>query len=162
MDISDNYWELKRRLGFHYARLLMWWNDPKETKKQEFRLASQHLNDRHKKVVALHKDLLRCIIKLAGIHTEREKDSEVKDRGLSTQLQEEHASLLFKALVELCCGESSAEKQRLLAEGIKKLAKLNAKDEFDQFLKYADANGAAIDEHTVSEAARAFGEQINI
>ncbi len=131
--ITDNYWELKRRLGFHYTRLLMWWNDPRETQARELRLASQHLDDCVKRGVTPHKDSLICIIKQASSYEAFDDDQSLKEI--------EPASLISKALIELCCRHDAAKNERLLTMGIKNLAFLNAQHEIDQFLKFADDNG---------------------
>lgn len=64
--IFHNYWEIKRRLGFHHARLLMWWNDPSKTQEEELRIALQHLHNSKDTQSIVDIDVLGCITDLAG------------------------------------------------------------------------------------------------
>ena len=65
--IFQNYWNLKRRIGFHYTRLLMWWNDPAKTQEEELRVAFQFLDKRKQSHTdALDRDVIPCIIHLVS------------------------------------------------------------------------------------------------
>jgi len=70
--IVSHYWLLKNILGFHHARLLMWWNDPNETQARELELALRHFEANRSRGILVKDDVLRCIVKLLGVrHKER-------------------------------------------------------------------------------------------
>eukprot|EP00555_Chaetoceros_dichaeta_P009593 CAMPEP_0198273658 /NCGR_PEP_ID=MMETSP1447-20131203/57512_1 /TAXON_ID=420782 /ORGANISM="Chaetoceros dichaeta, Strain CCMP1751" /LENGTH=260 /DNA_ID=CAMNT_0043967431 /DNA_START=61 /DNA_END=843 /DNA_ORIENTATION=+ len=66
--IVSHYWLLKQMLGFHHARLLMWWNDPNETQARELELALQDFEENRSVGILVKDDVLRCIVKLVGVY----------------------------------------------------------------------------------------------
>jgi len=66
--IVSHYWLLKQMLGFHHARLLMWWNDPNETQARELELALQEFEENRSVGILVKDDVLRCIVKLVGVY----------------------------------------------------------------------------------------------
>ena len=146
--IVSNYWALKRLLGFHYARLLMWWNNPNETQRLEFRLASQHFTERKKLGLAIDSDALKCIIKLARDQQLNETPSENGNAG-SLEEKVHPPSLVRQALLEiLVCGTNDDESQ-LLLEGMSYLSRANAKAECLEFIENIESSGLKVDDQII-------------
>jgi len=61
--ISSNYWNIKGYVGFHHARLLMKWNDPKTSQKEELLLAVSEMRKCVKKGILTKNAPLHCIVK---------------------------------------------------------------------------------------------------
>jgi len=59
----EKYWKLRRKLGRRYARLLMWWNDPKTSDIQELQLAIEQFVERKSNGLQQRHDALRAIIR---------------------------------------------------------------------------------------------------
>jgi len=87
--IVTHYWLLKQTLGFHHARLLMWWNDPNETQARELELALQEFEENRSVGILVKDDVLRCIVKLVGVyHTKKSfisKNDKIKHESISHQ-----------------------------------------------------------------------------
>ena len=83
--ISTRYWGLKHRLGFHYARLLMWWNDPNESPSKELELAMQHFYKSKRNGTLVKNDVLRCIVKLVGDEVQLPSKRSSNSKTLYTQ-----------------------------------------------------------------------------
>ena len=76
--IASRYWTLKKYVGFHYARLLMWWRDPHSTQRNELALAIQYLKDHKLRGSSINDEALRVIIKFIAkryneTHEERDR-----------------------------------------------------------------------------------------
>ena len=137
--IADNYWKLKQICGFHHARLLMWWNDPSETKKMEFRLAAQHLKERKRKGLASEKDVLTVLIQLAN--------GKALDNVEPAFIKEFHPpTLVLLSLIELCGFECDDEVSQSLLEGILYLSKSKNVDLCKEFLDHVESNGCIVEE----------------
>jgi hypothetical protein len=150
--IVDNYWVLKRHLGFHYARLLMWWNDPNETQQQEFRLASQHLSSSEKNNLRVDFDALKTIIALARHQEIGEKEDRIGNGN-------EHLhppSVVYKALLEIHEADHN-ESSELLLKGMLYLSKTNSKTECAQYLEHIESNSISIDEQMLFLARTTAG-----
>merc|ERR1711957_524518 len=78
--IVNHYWQLKRRIGFHHTRLLMWWNDPKETQTKELELALQHFEEGINRGLEVEEDVLRCVVKLVGVNHQRRQHRQQRSR----------------------------------------------------------------------------------
>jgi len=61
--IASRYWTLKKYVGFHYARLLMWWRDPERTQQNELALAIRHLKEHNLRQVSINNEALRVVVK---------------------------------------------------------------------------------------------------
>jgi pentatricopeptide repeat protein len=141
--IADHYWTIKRCLGFHYARLLMWWNDPNETKSMEYRLAIQHMDHRKKQNLQVETDALRCIIKLA-------EDQSLDVVQSSDVLRP--PSRVFDSLIVLSTSQCH-DKTQLLLEGLTYLLKTQSTLLGIEYLDYIKTNHISVDEK-VSDLAR--------
>jgi hypothetical protein len=60
--MHSRYWNVKRALGFDYARLLMWWNDPKTCHLDELQLAIQEFKERRTSGLKAKHDAVRVIV----------------------------------------------------------------------------------------------------
>jgi hypothetical protein len=60
--LEHRYWSLKRRLGRHFTRLLMWWNDAKTSQAHEFQLAMKQFEQRRELGLKPKNDVVRAIV----------------------------------------------------------------------------------------------------
>jgi len=58
--IHAKYWGIKRYVGFHYARLLMRWNDPKTSQKEELLFAINEMRQCAREGIATKNAPLEC------------------------------------------------------------------------------------------------------
>lgn len=63
--LRENYWSLKRSIGFKYARLLMWWNDPITCQLDELNFAIEEMNERTANGADVSYDAIRTIVNSA-------------------------------------------------------------------------------------------------
>jgi hypothetical protein len=121
----------------------MWWNDPKETQKMEYRLAVQHVENRKKHGLRVETDALRCIVKLA-------KD-QVSDAGEPNDIFHPPSRVL-EAIIMISKSEYH-DKFHLLMEGLSYLSNVGSSSQAAEFLRYIDTNGIIVDEK-VTDLAR--------
>ncbi|KAG7368144.1 hypothetical protein IV203_030887 [Nitzschia inconspicua] len=65
--VTNRYWHIKRELGFDYARLLMWWNDPERATLDELILAIKEFDKEVSSELRPKNDVLRAIVKGASL-----------------------------------------------------------------------------------------------
>jgi len=123
--IFENYWVLKRMIGFHHARLLMWWNDPTTTQEQEFRVATQHLEKSNQGRGDLDPDALSCIIKLAG-HKHRKMYGYTLDTEDAINSQNEAANLIVNAVLKSFEIFEGVDHPSIISDGVSSLKSLGA------------------------------------
>ena len=73
--IKARYWTLKRELGWRFARLLMWWNDPNIASEEELLLAVEQLEAAKNDGIIPRNDDLRCIVRYADSKMHRGEDA---------------------------------------------------------------------------------------
>jgi hypothetical protein len=59
---TSRYWHIKRELGFHHARLLMWWNDPDIAPLDELHLAIKQFYTELSNELRPKNDVVRAIV----------------------------------------------------------------------------------------------------
>ncbi len=147
--IFDNYWSLKRHLGFHYARLLMWWNDPNETQQQEFRIASQQLISSEKEKILPDFDALKTIINLAGYPDIVNKEDDV----IVTP-----ETLVYKALILIHETDKKEEDvSELLLKGMLYLHQTKSQTECVEYMKYIQSKDIILDDQIIFLARTTAG-----
>ena len=68
--MRSRYWHVKRALGFDYARLLMWWNDPETCHLDELELAIEDFYQQRKTRLKAKNDVVRLIVSSAKAFNE--------------------------------------------------------------------------------------------
>uniref|UniRef100_A0A7S1ZQV2 Uncharacterized protein n=1 Tax=Ditylum brightwellii TaxID=49249 RepID=A0A7S1ZQV2_9STRA len=68
---SSRYWQLKRTLGYRFAKLLMWWRNLSSSWEKELKLSVRQLKQGRQGGHVIDEDALRCIVKFAG-HNQRD------------------------------------------------------------------------------------------
>jgi len=81
--IASRYWILKKYVGFHYARLLMWWRDPHNTQRNELALAIRYLKEHSVRGTSMNDDALRVIVKF--IAERYNQTNEERDRRFAVE-----------------------------------------------------------------------------
>ena len=64
----SRYWNVKRAIGFNYARLLMWWNDPETCHIHELDFAIQKFRQEREGGLRAKKDVIKAIIEAIRSH----------------------------------------------------------------------------------------------
>lgn len=60
--VAEHYWDIKQQIGFHFARLLMSWNDRNTAQFNEVRLACQHFLSKRQQDQVTRFDAIKSII----------------------------------------------------------------------------------------------------
>ena len=125
--IFENYWVIKRMLGFHYARLLMWWNDPTTTQEEELKIAIQHFEESNRTNSDIDPDIIRCIIKLAGREHEKVYGKS-SNTGTEAPInsQNEAVNLIVSAVYKSFEVHERLSHSSILSDGVKALKSLGA------------------------------------
>lgn len=134
--IAENYWSIKENVGYHHARLLMWWNDPRETQQHEFRLAVQHLDKSERENKACQIEPLAAIISLANDDTFTESNNQ------------DISDLVTKALIRIC-GSGHELESSMLLQGLMYLSTNNAVECCMDFVNYYEKNDITVDDDIV-------------
>lgn len=121
--IFNNYWILKQRLGFHHARLLMWWNDPATTQEQELRVAIQHLEESRRTRDTINPDVLTCIIKLAG-HQHKKKHGVESTSEEAVASKNDAAELIVNAVLSSFEVNGQIDHPSMVSDGVAALRSL--------------------------------------
>jgi hypothetical protein len=85
--IASRYWTLKKYVGFHYARLLMWWRNPESTQQNELGLAIRNLESYHLHGIPMNDDALRVITKFVTEKYNRTKAENDRLAALETIIE---------------------------------------------------------------------------
>ena len=131
--IFQNYWAIKRQVGYHHARLLMWWNDPATTQEQELRIALQHLEESKKTRRKLDPDVLPCIITLAGNKLKKMLDSDSSVPDL-VNVRNEAAEKIISSIFTCFDIDDDLDHTAIISKGIYELGKIEAHEIAIEFL----------------------------
>ena len=144
--IAKNYWILKRHVGFHYARLLMWWNNPKTTQQQELQLAIKQFQDLEKRGFQVDEDILTCIVKLTK--------NEQHLRAVNEDDKGEYVKILLKVTLEArqC---SLGTRPSFISDTASALIALNASKECTELLRLSVAEGIRVDRESLIDGIKA-------
>eukprot|EP00559_Dactyliosolen_fragilissimus_P002350 CAMPEP_0184861816 /NCGR_PEP_ID=MMETSP0580-20130426/6421_1 /TAXON_ID=1118495 /ORGANISM="Dactyliosolen fragilissimus" /LENGTH=1072 /DNA_ID=CAMNT_0027359455 /DNA_START=251 /DNA_END=3469 /DNA_ORIENTATION=+ len=152
--IALNYWELKKLLGFHYARMLMWWKNPKETQGNELKLAIKQLQTHKKFGSVLKDDALKCIVTLAGYGIKSNKYAikehhvaQNEDEKFWNEKRKNAIEMIFEAISEAQLCTLHADPQFIIQTAFA-LRDLGANNECIKFLN----TNIALDVNIPSEA----------
>lgn len=63
--LRESYWQIKGLIGFKYARLLMWWNDPSTCHLDELNFAIEQINELTANDADVRFEIIRTIVKSA-------------------------------------------------------------------------------------------------
>jgi len=66
--INAKYWGIKRYVGFHYARLLMRWDDPATSQKEELLFAINEMRGCAREGITTKNAPLECIVRIAQVY----------------------------------------------------------------------------------------------
>jgi len=94
--IHAKYWGIKRYVGFHYARLLMRWNDPKTSQKEELLFAINEMRQCAREGIATKNAPLECIVRIAQVYG---TEGMIED-ALSEKQRRSAVNLILEACVE--------------------------------------------------------------
>lgn len=143
--IKSRYWTLKRELGWRFARLLMWWNDPNIASEEELLLAVEQLEAAKNDGIIPRNDDLRCIVRYADLKMRRGEDA--------------YGSLQRSQVIELVL-EAILEAQRtslwtqpsFITSSAASLRILSANKECVQLVRDALSQGIRVSKRALKEA----------
>lgn len=134
--IADRYWRLKRYAGFHNARLLMRWNNPDTSQKEELQFAINEMRQCAKKGLVTKNDPLLCIVKIADIYGTAGR----RVHGtLSTSQRRSAVNLILEACVE-ADRSGLMKRPAFTAEVVKSLRAMKANSECIQIVRALVSN----------------------
>ncbi|KAL7541760.1 hypothetical protein ACHAXR_011195 [Thalassiosira sp. AJA248-18] len=134
--INSKYWGIKRYVGFHYARLLMKWNDPASSQKEELLFAINEMRQCAKEGIAAKNAPLECIARIAVVYGTGGK----VDSALSENQRRSAVSLILEACVE-ANRSGLMRKYNFTAEVVRSLRSLKANKECIQVVRSLIAPG---------------------
>ena len=157
--IQTRYWTLKRALGWRFARLLMWWNDPNTASEEELLLAVEQLEAAKNDEIIPKNDDLRCIVRYASFKINREGENSF-------------GSLQSSQLIELV-SEAILEAQRtslwtqpsFITSSAISLRALSANKECVQLVRDALSQGIRVSKRALKEAlgaAQDIGDSVAV
>ena len=152
--IKARYWNLKRILGWRYARLLMWWNNPDTASEDEFLFAIEHLEAAKLDGVVPKNDALRCIVRYASFHMRTssegtQMDSDVDDGVVVSR--SDVIELVLEAIFE-ANRTTLGIQPSFIDSAASGLRALKANRECIQFVREALSRGACVNKRALVEA----------
>ena len=153
--IFNNYWELKRKLGFHHARLLMWWNDPAKTQEEELRIAIQHFETSKKSNTCVDIDAFHCVLKLISErHLKSYEASSMSSEALNSQRLA--ADTVIDAAITILELNKSSNHTSTIIQTIRALKSIRAEQYAIEFVsKLIDiGQGFLLDEETLNHVEK--------
>lgn len=157
--IKVRYWNLKRILGWRYARLLMWWNDPNTASEDEFLLAIERLESAKRSGVVPKNDDLRCIVRYASFYMRTKDDSSSEGNHMLDSNDDDEFAVSRSQVVELVleavfeANRTTLGMQRSFIDSAASgLRALQANRECIQFVKEALSRGARVNKRALVEA----------
>ncbi|KAL7498774.1 hypothetical protein ACHAWT_008784 [Skeletonema menzelii] len=125
--ITSRYWEIKRYVGYHYARLLMNWNDPSTSKKSELVFAIKEMRSCSKQGTLTKNAPLMFIAQQGDLYSTDKKNASGK-KSLSDRERRSVVNLILEACVE-ADRSNLLQKHTFTAHVARSLRKMNANKE---------------------------------
>lgn len=135
--INSRYWRVKRYVGFRYARLLMRWDDPETSQKEELLFAVREMREcAHEGVLAKNAPLY-CIVRIAHLH---DTEGRIKEVSLSDKQRRSAVNLLREACTE-ANRSGLMDSHFFTAEVVRGLRALKANKECIQMVRSLTSQG---------------------
>jgi len=147
--IRCNYWRLKDVVGFHYARLLIRWDNPQQTQMKELELALSQLKENQRKGNQIDENILRCIVGLSG-HDLRPFVDKSNDDTFQERINDAIRNIFaaVNAASEMPLGDNST----FMFEVTRSLRQLGAKKESLEYVLCKLEDGAFLNRTTLLHA----------
>jgi len=157
--IRRNYWRLKDVVGFHYARLLIRWNNPQQTQMKELELALSQLKESQRRGNQIDENILRCIVGLSG-HDLRPFVDKSNDITFQERINDAIRNIFTAVNVadEMPLGDNST----FMFEVTQSLRKLGAKKESLEYVLCKLEDGAFLNRTTLLHAYEVAESENNI
>lgn len=148
--LRERYWGLKRLIGFKYARLLMWWNDPSTCHLDELNFAIEEINDRTANGADVRYDTIRTVLNSAkkGLAN----DNLDKYRWIPSTAEE------WKELLELVIYQAQLTNHldsRMIDEIVRSYIALDCREDCVYFVVKSLHNGARVNKFSLHQALEA-------
>jgi len=142
---KTRYWTLKRELGWRFARLLMWWNDPNTASEEELLLAVEQLEAAKNDGIIPRNDDLRCIVRYAGSKMHRGEDA------FGSLQRPQMIELVLEAILE-AQRTSLWTQPSFITSSVTSLRALSANKECVQLVRDALSRGIRVSKRALKEA----------
>lgn len=150
------YWTLKRALGWHHARLLMWWNEEDSSRRAELELAIQQFEERKTSLLKPKNDVIKCIVNgVRQLNEGGEADS--NEDFVSQRDRSEWRDLLLRVLDE-SSRTSVRSDPRFATDVVLAFRALHGNAECIEYLRDAVNRGVQISNTVLEEAINAAEE----
>ncbi|KAL3924359.1 MAG: hypothetical protein SGILL_001098 [Bacillariaceae sp.] len=153
--MTSRYWHLKRELGFYYARLLMWWNNPEMAPVDEMNLAIKEFNSELTNELRPKNDVVRVIVEGPNILKETIGFENLNGYERVPKSTEGWIALLAQ-LVEATKASPIQYDPNFIDSVVKAYKNLGCSRECVQYVsELMDADGIRVRRSTLSEALEA-------
>ncbi|KAL7459227.1 hypothetical protein ACHAWC_010906 [Mediolabrus comicus] len=127
--ITSRYWEIKRYVGYHHARLLMNWNDPSTSQKEELLFAINEMRSCASQGILTKNAPLLCIAQQGDLYSfDRHDDASSGKDKLSERQRRSVVNLILEACVE-ASRSNLLQKHSFTAHVVQSLRKMKANKE---------------------------------
>lgn len=159
--LHSRYWHLKRALGFHHARLLMWWNDPETCHLDELEFAIEEFMGHRATGLKPKNNGVRTIVASAKLFADRPLEDESKKWQLVPFSTPAWASLLQDVLLEIRSSGIQND-PRFIDDVVEACRNLGCNRECVDFVIAAWSRGARVNRKSLTEALEAAKEEHSV
>jgi len=135
--LHSRYWGVKRSIGFHYARLLMRWDDPATSQKDELLFAVKEMHRCSREGIVAKNAPLSCIVNIAQLYG---TDGQIGEGALSEKQRLAAVNLIFEACAE-AKRSGFIKNHAFTADVVRSLRALKANKECIRFVQTLTSNG---------------------
>jgi len=147
--LNSRYWGVKRYVGFHYARLLMRWDDPATSQKEELLFAVNEMRQCASEGIVAKNAPLLCIVRIAQLYS---TEGRINEDSFSEKQRRSAVNLILEA-----CSEANRsgliKSHYFTAEVVRSLRALNANKECIQMVRTLTSKGDKCPHRIAMEAA---------
>mmetsp|Transcript_9891 Transcript_9891/g.23402 ORF Transcript_9891/g.23402 Transcript_9891/m.23402 type:complete len:673 (+) Transcript_9891:34-2052(+) len=148
--LRERYWQIKGLIGFKYARLLMWWNDPSTCNLDELNFAIAEINEHTANGADVRFETIRTIIKSAkqGLV----QDNLDKYRWIPSSAEE------WKELLQLVIYQAQLTNHldsRMIDELVRSYIALDCREDCIHFVVNSLHSGARVNKFSLHQALEA-------
>eukprot|EP00980_Cylindrotheca_fusiformis_P030724 scaffold25303_cov117-Cylindrotheca_fusiformis.AAC.4 len=148
--LQTRYWKLKSTIGFKYARLLMWWNDPDTCHLQELDFAIKDFTKQTATGREVKFDTIRTILRNTR-HTEMKDSDSYHWIPSSTREWKD----LLRAVVEESQSSTLHENPRIIDGIVHSYLALDCEEECVKFIEELLGNGVRVNRKTITSTLNA-------
>lgn len=137
--IKSRYWTIRKNVGFHYARLLMRWDDPATSSKEELLFAVNEMRQCATEGIVVKNGPLMCIVSIADLYCS--DDSRRNKSDMSERQRRSSVNLILEACAE-ARQSGFIKNHAFTAKAVRSLRALKANKECVQIVSALISDGS--------------------